>query len=159
MRYGRLLAIASALFNVTYVPLIVSASLAIASLVAFAALSREEAIEVVNLIGHPLSYARIMGFGLASVILALLIDKAFTPSLSQGAVGFILYAVLFIALHIMNMILSMFEGILQGVRLNFIEFFSKFYVGGGDHFKPFYYKRKYTQEERRADGHAETRKV
>ena len=125
------LAILGALFNIVYLPVLVSASVAVASLLVTAALSGEEAIEIVNLISHPLSYVRIMGFGLASVILALLIDKAFTPNPSQGIVVFILYAVMFTALHILNMILSMFEGILQGVRLNFIEFFSKFYVGGG----------------------------
>ena len=101
-------------------------------LIVTVALSGQEAIEVVSLIGHPLSYARIMGFGLASVIIALLIDKAFTPSPSQGIVVFVLYAALFIVLHILNMIMSMFEGIVQGVRLNFIEFFSKFYVGRGE---------------------------
>ena len=155
------LAIVGALFNIVYLPVLTSAAVAVASLIVTVALSGEEAIEIVNLISHPLSYVRIMGFGLASVILALLIDKAFTPNPSQGIVVFILYAVLFIALHIMNMILSMFEGILQGVRLNFIEFFSKFYIGGGEHFKPFHYERRYTEEERRVEGHshAETKKV
>jgi len=46
----------------------------------------------------------------------------------------------------MNMIVSIFEGIVQGVRLNFIEFFTKFYEGGGVKFKPFSFKRVYTKE-------------
>jgi V/A-type H+-transporting ATPase subunit I len=142
------LAIASGLFKVdVYLPTIVSAAMAVASLVVTAALSGEEALELASLIGHPLSYARLMGFGLASVIIALLIDKAFTPNPSQGIIVFILYSVIFIVLHMLNMVVSIFEGILQGVRLNFIEFFSKFYTGGGVKFKPFHYKRKYTYEE------------
>ncbi len=108
--------------------------------------SGEEATEVVNLITHPLSYARLMGFGLASVIIALLINMSFTPNLNQGIIVFVIYAVIFIALHFLNMSLSIFEGLVQGVRLNFVEFFSKFYMGNGVLFKPFSYKRIYTKE-------------
>ncbi len=100
-----------------------------------------------SLISHPLSYARLMGFGLASVMTALLIDVVFTPSLSSGIVVFSLTLVIFILLHFMNMILGIFEGSVQAVRLNFVEFFSKFYEGGGVEFSPFGYKRRYTKEE------------
>ena len=53
---------------------------------------------------------------------------------------------LFLVLHFLNMIVSMFEGAVQGARLNFIEFFTKFYTGGGIKFKPFASKRVYTKE-------------
>ena len=108
--------------------------------------SREEAPEITNLITHPLSYARIMGFGLGSVIIAMLIDQAFTPNLGMGIPLFIVYLIIFILLHFFNMVLGIFEGMVQGVRLNFVEFFSKFYTGGGIRFRPFSYKRVYTKE-------------
>ena len=108
--------------------------------------SREEAPEITNLITHPLSYARIMGFGLGSVIIAMLIDQAFTPNLGMGIPLFIIYLIIFVVLHFFNMVLGIFEGMVQGVRLNFVEFFSKFYTGGGIRFKPFSYKRVYTKE-------------
>ncbi len=125
---------------------LVSAGIAIVSLVLTGALSGIEAAEITNLITHPLSYARIMGFGLSSVIIALLIDQGFTPHLSQGIPLFIVYLVIFIGLHFMNMVLGIFEGLIQGVRLNVVEFFSKFYKGGGVKFRPFSYKRVYTEE-------------
>ena len=53
---------------------------------------------------------------------------------------------IFIVLHFLNMIVSMFEGAVQGARLNFIEFFTKFYKGGGIRFTPFSSKRVYTKE-------------
>ncbi len=140
------LAVAGFLFNaVSGSVTMVSTIVLLISLVITMALSGSEAVEVVSLMSHPLSYARIMGFGLASVILALLIDKGFTPSLSQG-VMFIPILLMFIFLHFFNMILGIFEGLVQGVRLNFVEFFSKFYTGGGIKFRPFTYKRRYTKE-------------
>ena len=124
----------------------IATGVGIVALVATIALSGVEATEVVSLISHPLSYARIMGFGLASVILALLIDKTFTPSLAAGILPFLLTSAIFILLHFVNMILGIFEGLVQGARLNFVEFFSKFYTGGGVKFKPFFYRRRYTKE-------------
>ena len=111
------------------------------SMIATMAMSGEEAVEVTALIAHPLSYLRIVGFSLASVVLAMLIDKAFTPSLDHGIVTFVLYAAIFLTLHTLNMIVSIFEGIVQGIRLNFVEFYTKFYKGGGTKFTPFGYKK------------------
>ncbi|MDE1762256.1 MAG: hypothetical protein KGH78_03645 [Candidatus Micrarchaeota archaeon] len=115
-------------------------------LIVTGALSGIEASEITNLMTHPLSYARILGFGLASIIIAMLIDNAFTPNFHSGVLGFILLLVVFVLLHFVNMILGIFEGLIQGVRLNFVEFFSKFYVGGGIKFRPFGYKRVHTEE-------------
>ncbi|MDE1856084.1 MAG: hypothetical protein KGH49_02505, partial [Candidatus Micrarchaeota archaeon] len=116
-------------------------------LIITAVLSGIEASEITNLMTHPLSYARILGFGLASIIIAMLIDNAFTPNFHSGIVGFIVLLVIFVLLHFVNMILGIFEGLIQGVRLNFVEFFSKFYTGGGVKYRPFSYKRNYTKEE------------
>lgn len=116
-------------------------------LIITAVLSGIEASEITNLMTHPLSYARILGFGLASIIIAMLIDNAFTPNFHSGVLGFIVLLVIFVLLHFVNMILGIFEGLIQGVRLNFVEFFSKFYTGGGVKYRPFSYKRNYTKEE------------
>ncbi|MGC8479605.1 MAG: V-type ATP synthase subunit I [Candidatus Micrarchaeia archaeon] len=140
-------AIAGGLFGaLSYNLTILSTIVAILSLILTLVLSGERALEVIDLISHTLSYMRIMGFGLASVIIAFLIDFAFTPKLSDGPLLFIFYLVIFLLLHVLNMIVSIFEGLVQGLRLNFVEFFTKFYEGGGVKFKPFSYKRVYTKE-------------
>jgi V/A-type H+/Na+-transporting ATPase subunit I len=122
------------------------AVVSIGSIILTGALSGTEAAEITNLITHPLSYARLMGFGLGSIIIAMLIDQAFTPHLSSGILLFVAYGAIFIVLHVLNMILSIFEGIVQAARLNFVEFFSKFYKGGGIKYRPFSYRRVYTEE-------------
>lgn len=119
------------------------------SLLATIVLAGIEATEISNLITHSLSYSRIMGFGLGSIILASLIDQAFTPHLGPGIGGvltFLAFGAIFLILHVLNMIVSIFEGIVQGARLNFVEFFSKFYKGGGTKYRPFAYKGIYTKE-------------
>ena len=135
------LAVAGAFFGFMSSYAVISAAIASAASIITIALSGIEAVEFTNLISHPLSYTRIFGFGLASMILASLIDKAFTPTLSGGIIPFILLAAMFLLLHTMNMILSIFEGMVQATRLNFIEFFSKFYTGGGVKFAPYRFNR------------------
>jgi V/A-type H+-transporting ATPase subunit I len=36
---------------------------------------------------------------------------------------------------------------LQGVRLEYVEFFGKFFEGGGKRYNPFGYERNYTTED------------
>lgn len=145
------IAICGGLFGTfSYTVSLAAAILALLMLVATMVLAGQEAGEVPTLIAHILSYSRLMGFGLVSIIIAFLIDLAFTPTFGSGGIWgiitFILYLVIFLVLHVMNMIVSMFEAMVQAVRLNFVEFFTKFYQGGGVKFKPFSYKRVYTKE-------------
>jgi len=44
---------------------------------------------------------------------------------------------LFLILHSINAFIAMFEALIQGGRLNIIEFRSKFLQGGGKLFSPF----------------------
>lgn len=121
--------------------------IALASIIVTALLGNViEDAELTNLISHPLSYMRLLGFGLASIIIASLIDMGFTPHFSQGPVLFIVYLAIFIVLHLMNILLGMFEGVVQSARLNFAEFFSKFYKGNGVKFVPYGFKRDYTKD-------------
>jgi V/A-type H+-transporting ATPase subunit I len=139
-------AIAGAFFGLFAANITIIAAVgAVLLIVSIVASNPGEATEITSLVTHPLSYSRIMGFGLASVIIGFLIDKAFMPSLSQGPF-IVLYIIIFLVLHFLNMILGIFEGAVQAVRLNFIEFYTKFYTGSGIKFNPFAYRRVNTEE-------------
>ncbi|HJT85929.1 MAG TPA: V-type ATP synthase subunit I [Nitrososphaeraceae archaeon] len=101
-------------------------------------------MELPSIISHILSYTRIVGILLASVILADVIDFIFLKSLDQSIPISILGIMIFIIGHLFNIILGVFEPGIQGARLIYVEFFSKFYHGGGRQFKPFGSKRRFT---------------
>jgi V/A-type H+/Na+-transporting ATPase subunit I len=89
-------------------------------------------MEIMSSVGNILSYARLMAIGLASAILAFVANKL-GGEMEVLAVG-IVVAVL---LHALNIVLAMFSPSIHSVRLHLVEFFSKFYKGGGIVYKPF----------------------
>jgi len=102
--------------------------------------------EMAGMASNILSYARIMAVGVAGVVIAEeIINKMFVPDPASGIMFFVILPI-FIALHLFNIVLAMFEALVQGARLNLVEFFLKFYSGGGVPFMPFRMERKYTSE-------------
>lgn len=94
-------------------------------------------MEIPGLLGNILSYARIAAVGVAGVILAELINKFFMPLPEQGIIGGVIFLILLAVLHFVNIGIAMFEALIQGGRLNIVEFRTKFLHGGGKRFEPF----------------------
>ena len=82
--------------------------------------------------GNILSYLRLGAIGLSSVYLAEVANQLYGV-LGGALVGGIV-AVLF---HALNLALGIASPTIQALRLHYVEFFSKFYEGGGEAFKPF----------------------
>jgi V/A-type H+-transporting ATPase subunit I len=73
-----------------------------------------------------------MAVGTASVVMALVANRI--GSLSENLILGIIVAGL---IHILNLLLSVISPSIQSMRLQYVEFFSKFYEGGGRKYTPF----------------------
>jgi V/A-type H+-transporting ATPase subunit I len=89
-------------------------------------------LEVLSTMGNILSYARIMAIGMASVVLALL-----ASILARLLGNPVLAIALFVLVHALNLVLGTIDPTIQGLRLHYVEFFSKFLLTGGKRFSPF----------------------
>jgi V/A-type H+-transporting ATPase subunit I len=93
---------------------------------------------VIEVVSHILSYTRLIGILLASVILALVINDVGAGAIGSGKILLIVFGLVIIIFgQSFNVILGVFEPGIQGARLIFVEYFSKFYTGNGRPFHPF----------------------
>lgn len=86
-------------------------------------------------IGDLVSYTRLMALGVAGGSIAVAFNTIIgsLPLAARLTVGILLA----IALHAINLFLSLLGAYVHGIRLQYVEFFGKFYGGGGRKFSPF----------------------
>ena len=89
-------------------------------------------LEFLGTVGNILSYLRIAAIGLASVYLADVANEM--AGLAGNVVLGIIVAALF---HVLNVALGTVSSTIQALRLHYVEFFGKFFEGGGTPFRPF----------------------
>lgn len=89
-------------------------------------------LEFIGLVGNILSYLRLAAVGLASVYVALVANRI-AGGLGVAVVGVIVA----LLIHALNVALGGFSPTIHSMRLHYVEFFSKFYEGGGRPFQPF----------------------
>jgi V/A-type H+/Na+-transporting ATPase subunit I len=88
-------------------------------------------LEFVGTLGNVLSYLRLAAVGLASTYLAMVANELSVI----GPIWLGVFVGMFF--HSLNLGLASFSPMIQALRLHYVEFFSKFYEGGGQPFRPF----------------------
>ncbi|WP_066089235.1 V-type ATP synthase subunit I [Anaerotignum neopropionicum] len=89
-----------------------------------------------------LSYSRLLALGLATGVVAKVINTL--GSLAGGGVkGAIVLLIAFVLGTIFNIAINALGAFVHSCRLQYVEFFGKFYTGGGRPFAPFERKTKY----------------
>lgn len=94
-------------------------------------------IEMPAIFSNIFSYARLMALGLASVSLAVVINEFVRDFWGQGGAMIAVAILVFVIGHTINIALGVLGPFLHSLRLTYVEFFSKFYEGGGKKFTPF----------------------
>ena len=89
-----------------------------------------------------MSYSRLMALGLSGGFIASAINMI-AGMISGSWVGMIFIPVILLGGHLFNMFLSFLGAYVHTSRLMYVEYFGKFYEGGGKPFKDFRTENKY----------------
>ena len=82
-----------------------------------------------------LSYSRILALCLVAAVIAKVINMI-TMLGSIGVVGAIVMVVVLLAGHLLNLAINVLGSFVHTARLQYLEFFGKFYEDGGKPFEP-----------------------
>lgn len=102
--------------------------------------------DITGYIGDWLSYARLLALGLGTTGMALAFNivSQEVPKMIP-VIGIIFVPIILIIAHTANLGLQTLGAGVHSLRLQYVEFFNRFYSGGGKKFEPFSIKRKYTK--------------
>ncbi len=87
-----------------------------------------------------LSYTRLAALGLASLVVGWVVNVLVGIMPFEGGlvvVGVIFGSLIFVVGHSFNIVINLLGAIVHPLRLQYVEFFGKFYEGGGTEYRPF----------------------
>ncbi|RKX94900.1 MAG: hypothetical protein DRP84_05810 [Spirochaetes bacterium] len=102
--------------------------------------------DVSSVLADVLSYSRLLALGLATGVIAHVMNTLAKMVNQIPVVGIIGFVLVLVVGHMFNLLISGLGAFVHSIRLQYMEFFTKFYTGGGVLFEPFTEKRKYTNK-------------
>lgn len=99
---------------------------------------------IVSYVSDLLSYSRILSLGLASAVIASVFNIIGTMA-GPSVIGVLLLIVVGTIGHVMNLAINLLGSFVHTSRLQYIEFFGKFYEDGGRPFVPLTPRSKYVR--------------
>ncbi len=112
---------------------------------------------VTNYLSDVLSYARLFGLGLATGVVAMVINqicvviRSLLPGIVGAIFGWAISIVIYVVGHVFNIAINTLGTYVHNCRLQYVEFYGRFYTGGGHAFLPFGSDTKYTYLESKKD--------
>ena len=106
------------------------------------ALGAYDLYNITGWLSDVLSYSRLLALGLATGVIASVVNQMGSMG-GKSIGGIILFIVVFVIGHTFNMAINLLGAYVHTCRLQYVEFFGKFYEGGGKPFEPFKLKTKY----------------
>jgi V/A-type H+/Na+-transporting ATPase subunit I len=99
--------------------------------------------DVVGIFSDILSYSRLLALGLATGVIASVVGMLALMVGEVPVIGVILGIVVFGVGHLFNLVINALGSFIHSGRLQFVEFFSKFFEAGGKKYQPFKFESRY----------------
>jgi V/A-type H+-transporting ATPase subunit I len=96
-------------------------------------------------LGDILSYARLLALGLATGGIAMVINAVALMTKGIPVIGYPVMILVLAGGHSLNIAVNALGGFVHSARLQYVEFYPKFFEGGGRRFTPFKRELKYTR--------------
>ena len=96
-----------------------------------------------------LSYSRLLALGMATGMIAMVVNILARLAFHIPGVGIIVAGLILVGGHIFNILINLMSGFIHSARLQFVEFFSKFYQLGGRFFELLRFKTRFSLVESR----------
>lgn len=100
--------------------------------------------DIVSYLSDILSYSRLLALGLSTGVVASVVNTMGSMG-GNNIGGWILFIAVFIVGHVFNIAINTLGAYVHSSRLQYVEFFGKFYESGGVAFKPLVRPRKYIE--------------
>jgi len=101
---------------------------------------------ITSYLSDMLSYSRLLALGLTTGVIATVINTM-AKILGGKIIGYIVMALILIGGHVFNLAINVLGAYVHSSRLQYIEFFGKFYDSGGKAFEPLRVKTTYVDLE------------
>lgn len=109
-----------------------------------------ELYNISGVLSDILSYARLFALGIATGVIASVFNDICSmlmgsPNIILKILGILIACALLVALHLFNIAINTLGAFVHCARLQYVEFYGKFYESGGRAFRPLGYKTKHVQ--------------
>ncbi len=106
--------------------------------------------DITSVLSDILSYARLFALGIATGVIGQVFNMLAnmltgSSNIILAIIGAVLCIVLVIALHTFNVAINALGAFVHCARLQYVEFYGKFYESGGKEFRPLSYNTKHVQ--------------
>ncbi|MGN1372677.1 MAG: V-type ATP synthase subunit I [Candidatus Coproplasma sp.] len=99
---------------------------------------------IINYLSDVLSYARLYGLMLSGAVIAQIVSQYSVQFITGGNPGLIILGVVLMLVgHIFNLAIGLLGAYIHDARLQYVEFYGRFYEGEGELFSPLGSQHKY----------------
>ncbi len=87
-------------------------------------------------LGDILSYSRLLALGFGSAVIGMVINLLGGLAADIPYIGWVVAVIVIVGGHIFSILINLLGAFVHPLRLQYVEFFGKFYTGGGESFTP-----------------------